>query len=374
MGNFKISIIIPTYNTGNLLKEAMNSIISQTLGFENLEVIFVDDNSNDKITKKLIKEYDSKYSNCKSIFLDENSGFPGKPRNIGINNANSNYLMIMDHDDSYSATYCEELYDKINETNCDFVFSNFEMVFPNNTTHICDQEFLNQNEIVINSITENLDFLTLTPAIWTKIFKKEFINKNNIKFPEGVLAEDVYFFIALLIYGEKIVYLPDNCGYKYKIRNTEEDKSTIHIKNKKYLSAMIKGYFKTLNLLEKTNNLNFYDIIFRHHLRCWLDNFIDSSLNVKYKNELLNEISPLFKKELYEDNEELEIYYLLSTYIRDNKFNQAIILSNKIKKYRQQNGLLNSYIESNNALINQLDALNNNSNLSILDKFKNIFK
>ena len=68
---YKISIIIPIYNAESTLKNTICSVINQTIGFENIELILVDDNSNDS-SKVIIKEYDSQYSNIKSIFLKEN--------------------------------------------------------------------------------------------------------------------------------------------------------------------------------------------------------------------------------------------------------------------------------------------------------------
>ena len=68
---YKISIIIPVFNVEDTLKNAFDSIKSQTIGFENLEVIFVDDKSTDD-SLKIIKEFSKKYNNVKSICLNKN--------------------------------------------------------------------------------------------------------------------------------------------------------------------------------------------------------------------------------------------------------------------------------------------------------------
>ena len=69
MSNFKISVIIPTYNTGYYLKQAINSIINQTIGFENIELIIVDDKSDDEYTICILEKIGQKYSNTKVIIL-----------------------------------------------------------------------------------------------------------------------------------------------------------------------------------------------------------------------------------------------------------------------------------------------------------------
>ena len=56
--NFKVSVIIPTYNAENVIVRTIKSIQKQTIGFENIELIIVDDNSNDS-TKSILKEYES---------------------------------------------------------------------------------------------------------------------------------------------------------------------------------------------------------------------------------------------------------------------------------------------------------------------------
>ena len=80
---YKIGVIIPTYNAEDYLLEAVESVKKQTIGFEHIELILVDDNSNDS-TKSILKDLSDENENIKSIFLDGNSGTASKPRNEGI--------------------------------------------------------------------------------------------------------------------------------------------------------------------------------------------------------------------------------------------------------------------------------------------------
>ncbi len=127
---FRISIIIPVYNMENFLTRAIDSIINQSFGFNKLEVILVDDCSSDN-SRKIIGEYCEKYDNIKSVFLKENSGFAGKPRNIGLRYASADYVMFLDPDDSYFEDACNVLYEKITNENADIVSGNFiDSFFP----------------------------------------------------------------------------------------------------------------------------------------------------------------------------------------------------------------------------------------------------
>ena len=83
MNNYKVSVIIPVYNAQDTIKRCIDSVINQTLGFSNIELIIYDDASTDN-TSKILKEYDKKYDNIVLILSDENSGNAGKGRNEGI--------------------------------------------------------------------------------------------------------------------------------------------------------------------------------------------------------------------------------------------------------------------------------------------------
>jgi len=68
---YKISMIIPVYNAEKYLKRTINSIINQSIGFENIELILVDDNSQDN-SKSIIEEYVAKYDNVIGIYSNNN--------------------------------------------------------------------------------------------------------------------------------------------------------------------------------------------------------------------------------------------------------------------------------------------------------------
>ena len=81
---YKISVVIPTYNAEEYLRECIEHIIKQDIGFENIQLIIIDDRSKDK-SFEIAMEYASKYPNNIIVKkMEENSGSGGKPRNTGI--------------------------------------------------------------------------------------------------------------------------------------------------------------------------------------------------------------------------------------------------------------------------------------------------
>ena len=68
--NYKISVIIPCYNAESTLKLCIDSVINQSFGFENIELILYDDASTDS-TKKIIENYAKQYDNIVPIYSSE---------------------------------------------------------------------------------------------------------------------------------------------------------------------------------------------------------------------------------------------------------------------------------------------------------------
>ena len=92
-----VSIIIPTYNRGNLLQGAISSILNQT--YKNWELIIVDDRSTDN-TKELVRNYMKKDKRIKYVVNEHKKG-PGGARNQGIEIAKGEYIAFLDSDDEW---------------------------------------------------------------------------------------------------------------------------------------------------------------------------------------------------------------------------------------------------------------------------------
>ncbi|WP_409198241.1 glycosyltransferase family 2 protein [Methanobrevibacter acididurans] len=345
MSKYKLSVIIPTFNTGVFLHESLGSIINQSIGFENVEVILVDDKSSDPLTLSIIDDYVSKYSNIKVIYLEENSGFPGRPRNVGINASTSDYVIVMDHDDNYEIDAFEHLYNTITKENADMVSSNYFEEYngiKEKHTYIFGPDF---DKIKISSIDEDLRFFDIGPAIWIKLFRKSFLKEHNIRFLEGMLAEDLNFFINVLLQSKSIVYLDNYFGYNYKIRDTDEDKSTIHVRNKKYLGAMISGYYETWDMLKNLNQEKYFSNVFRAHLVFWLTSFIASNISNRDKKDLAERMGPILNEQLKYTPDFGEIIYIpLVKPLKDNNFDEFVKASNNIKKSRKRRMKIKNFI------------------------------
>lgn len=331
---YKISVIIPVYNGEKDLDKSMSSLINQTFGFENIEVIIVDDNSKDN-SKNIIKRYIEGYSNVKGIFLSKNSGLPGKPRNIGIKEASSKYIVFLDSDDCYLENAFEVLYNAIEKENSDFVIATH---YINSDSYKFKVNLYQTNEDLINfnplSSQEVFDSLSLNHFVapWGKIFNKELILNNKIEFPQDCLCEDTYFYFKSLINAEKVTLLPNTPVYIY---NTFEDKKTaIHGHNIKKFNQFLDGMYKEVNLLDNINLSA--NVTIAENISSLL--LIFSNLNKKDKKEAVKKIYDFEKsldKKIILDKKEINI---LNNCILKKKFNLAIFISNCYS------GLYNNYL------------------------------
>lgn len=98
----KVSIVIPCYNHGEYIDEAVDSILSQT--FKDFEIIIVNDGSTDEFTIQKLKAYDKVKTRVIHI---ENQGLPFA-RNTGISQAVGEYIVALDADDTFEPTFLEK--------------------------------------------------------------------------------------------------------------------------------------------------------------------------------------------------------------------------------------------------------------------------
>ncbi|ADC46915.1 glycosyl transferase GT2 family [Methanobrevibacter ruminantium M1] len=332
---YKVSIIIPVYNAAEfIIRDTLKSIENQTMDFEDIEVILVNDCSTDN-TAKVINEYAKEHENIVPINLKENNGQPGIPRNIGITYASADYLMFLDQDDTFKKNACETLYNKISTENVDMVCGNHNIV-SNGRSNICfNFDWAEEDEIKINKIDENPNFLTMGVAAWSKILRREFVLDNNLKFTEGV-GEDIFFSIRALLLAEGIILLKNFIVVDYLVRG----ESLSHQVNAEYLDEFCEFYLNFFNYCEKNiKNDNLYHPLFNGRLNHVLSMLFFADLYFDDLSWVLIKIHELFKKVaekpfVFEDTS-YRIFF--DTLIKDEyPFENSINIYSAIKSNRER--------------------------------------
>ena len=95
---YKISVIVPVYNVEKYLEETIESVIAQTLGFKNIQLILVNDGRPDN-SEEICLKYKEKYPDNVVYLKQKNSGV-SSARNNGINVATGKYIQFLDSDDN----------------------------------------------------------------------------------------------------------------------------------------------------------------------------------------------------------------------------------------------------------------------------------
>jgi glycosyltransferase involved in cell wall biosynthesis len=213
----KVSVIIPIYDGQNYIDEIFRQLLSQT--YQNLEVILVDDGSADdsaKIIEEHIRSCVSKKGTDGMVFKlisQQNTG-QGGARNRGIEEATGDYLIFMDQDDRVKEDYIEKLLGVAEDDGSDIVISGYE--------HITVSGEVKEHVELTNN--EWCRFMNITP--WGKIYRRDFIERENIRFLPVPLGEDIYFNVLSYSRAQKVSYT-DYVGYQWVI-NDSSVSNTVH--------------------------------------------------------------------------------------------------------------------------------------------------
>ena len=216
----KVSIVIPTYNVEQYLKECLDSVINQTL--KDIEIICVDDGSTDN-SGKILDEYAAKDSRIKVIHK-ENGGY-GKAMNVGIDNATGEYIGIVEPDDYIEFDMYETLYINAKKNNVDIIKSDYYTFITENGINKTKIHKLISPDYYYRLLypCKDIKLLHIMTTNWSGIYKKEFLNKYNIRHNEspGAAYQDNGFYIQTM-YLAKNIYFMDKPFYHYRLDNPNQ--------------------------------------------------------------------------------------------------------------------------------------------------------
>lgn len=218
----KVSVIVPIYGVEKYLKEALDSLLNQTLS--NLEIILIDDGGKDGCPQ-IIDEYARKDSRIIAIHK-ENGGY-GHSMNVGLSKATGEYIAILEPDDYIGSKMYEDLYNIAKNYDSDIVktpfYDNLESIQKTRIKKVEWQDPIPQDRCF--TIKESPYFLHYHPSIWSCIYKKQFLDKHNIRFVEahGAGWTDNLFQVQTMCLAEKINYTSNAYYYWRRINYNESD-------------------------------------------------------------------------------------------------------------------------------------------------------
>lgn len=270
---FKLSIIIPVYNAQKKIEKAIFSIINQTMDIKDIEVIFIDDCSND-LSVQIIQKYCNIYPNFKLIQLEQNSGSPSRPRNYGIKEANSQFIVFLDSDDVLLENACQLLYTEASKNNCDIVRGYLRVVkdgkiFYTNRLHKADYTDISGKELIKKLIANQSTTVD-------GIFRRDFLLSNNITFNENIrLGEDTLFLSECYAKTTKVHYT-HNCIYEYIKRDELNNVSSTQSYGARELNDHLTVWTRTRKILKEAG-LDYFKLRLHMGFKTALENMLNFS-------------------------------------------------------------------------------------------------
>ena len=236
---FKVSIVIPVYNTEDYVGRAIESAICQT--YSNVEIIIVNDGSTDN-SAEICKQYMASDSRIK-YFYTENRGVSAA-RNIGIEKCTGDFIQFLDSDDEMSSEKTEKLMRLIKKKDVDIVFGGYEM-YKDGKIIICVPTKIGRGNRFFKFYTINEWFYVLSSAC-TSIIRVSVIKDNNLKFDENMrMGEDGLFVLDCLNCTKKIGYVSNPLYKIYKFHKKIRLSATGYFCYDKY--KFIIEYFERIN-------------------------------------------------------------------------------------------------------------------------------
>ncbi|MCD8218211.1 MAG: glycosyltransferase [Clostridiales bacterium] len=205
----KISVIIPVYNASERLRQCLDSVVGQTL--RDIEIICVDDGSEDD-SVAILKEYAAKDSRMR-VITQENAG-AGAARNRGLDAAAGEYLSILDSDDFFEPTMLEKAYAKAKKSDAQLLVFRSDQ-YREDLGQFAEAKWTLRKEALppyrpmnFRTFTDNV-FKVFVGWTWDKLFLREFVEDNYLRFQEIRTSNDMLFVFSAVVFAERIEILDE---------------------------------------------------------------------------------------------------------------------------------------------------------------------
>ena len=251
----KLSVIIPIYNVEKYIPQCLDSILNQA--FKDFEIICVNDGSSDN-SLSVLQSYKEK--DDRIIIIDKKNEGSGIARNAGLAIAKGDYIYFVDGDDWVEENVFDKIIAKADELNTDILIFGGLSYYDGKgkkggySADKLPKKYLNK---VFSAKDIKKDIFKFPSTAWTKLYKRDFLIKNNIKFQDIKVGQDQLPFFHSMIKAERIALLPENI---YCYRKNRKG-SAMTVKKKKNFSP-IYVFYGVEEMLKSENLLDEYKSVF----------------------------------------------------------------------------------------------------------------
>lgn len=207
---FKVSVVVPVYNSEKYIESCLDSLVNQTL--KNIEIICVNDGSPDN-SINILRKYESKYKNI--VIIDKQNEGVWKARLDGINKARGKYISFLDSDDNVEKDFLEKMYNKIESTSADISVCGFKRIDAK-SKKVLSKEMKYSSDRIIDMNKNPEEVISVNTALWNKIYKATVLKElNDIENPPRIL-EDMMFLSIVYLKAQKITFVEEYL-YNYMV-------------------------------------------------------------------------------------------------------------------------------------------------------------
>ena len=352
--NFDFSVIMPLYNVEYYLKEAIDSIINQTLNFEeNIQLILVDDGSPDD-SLKIAQAYQEKYPKNIIVLSKENGGV-SSARNLGIEYATGKYINFMDSDDKISQNTFEEVknfFDKHPSDDYDIVAIPVEFFESWDGDHFLNYKFEECQSDFVDLFEEPDFYQCFVNSIFVK---KEAI--GDLKFDTRLIHFEDGVFVNKILMKKMKYGLVRNGLYYYRKRSTPQATNTSIFKKEYFTDRFKYAYMELINesigifghVPKFLQNMFVYDI----RWIATVEDFNEVMQNVFDQEEEINEFYDYLDKILsYIDTDVILKHKVIPSYVKTF----LVYLKNKEFHIETRKGKV--FLKSDDNILNRLHNRN----------------
>lgn len=212
MKKIDISIIIPVYNVEAYLRDCLDSVVEQDC--ENFEVICVNDGSTDN-SPSILDEYEKKY-NSVYVYTKKNGGL-SSARNYGMQKATGKYVFFLDSDDMLADKHCLSfMVERMSEHSLDVLYFDGNSFYEDEVIHQINTNFYETaykreksyglyqcGRELFTEFVRNGDYYVQSSL---HCLRKDFIDRNQLSFKEGLLYEDNLFMFMSMMLAQKVMH------------------------------------------------------------------------------------------------------------------------------------------------------------------------
>jgi glycosyltransferase involved in cell wall biosynthesis len=224
----KVSVVVPVYNPGHDIDDCIRTLLDQSLPADEYEVIFVDDGSTDATPARL----DALAAEHAHVRVEHipNSGWPGKPRNVGIDLSRGQFVYFVDNDDWLGREALERMHAMAEQDEADIVIG--KVVGHGKSV---PRNLFRRNRTGVDLSWDPLVWL-LTPH---KLWRRTFLDAQKLRFPEGRRRLEDHVFVMRAYFAEpRISVLADYPCYHWVLRDRDVNASWGRLDPQSYFAFM----------------------------------------------------------------------------------------------------------------------------------------